>query len=371
MATPLIAETRRSLVLMVCAAASLVVACRSAGPTSSAGAVTPDTWAVVDGRPITREDVDRALNRAQSTQAMSEEELFGARLGVIDDLIVEDLLLERARVLKLEVPETEVDGAFEAAKQNLSAEAFQEELKRRRLTVADIRTGLRRELLARKTIEREVGSKVTVTDQDVTDFFNANRSQFNLTEDAYRVSQIVVTPARDPQPANRAGDDAATPEQAAVKVKGLMQRIKSGEPFADLARDHSEDAQTAPRGGDLGLIPVSALAKATPALRDAVTKSQPGSPTIVTINGIHTIVLVAAREPAGQRDLSTPAVRESITTNLRGRREQLVRAAYLTALRTDADVVNYLARRLFESNGKLPSTTPAPSGAAPAAPGAK
>jgi peptidyl-prolyl cis-trans isomerase SurA len=348
------------LVLPLAAAALLAAACRSE-PSAPDATVSPDTWAVVDGRPIMREDVDVSLRRAQgAAQSLSEEELFAARLGVLDELIVENLLLERARVLKVEVPEAEVDSAFAAAKQNLAEEAFKEELTRRRLTPGNVRDGLRRELLAQKVIEREVGSKVTVTDQEITDFFNANRSQFNLAEDAFRVSQIVVTPARDPQANNRAGDDAATPEQAANKVRTLLQRIKAGTPFADLARDHSEDPQTAQRGGDLGLVPASALLKAPPQLRDVVMKSEPGTVNVVTLNGIHTIVLVAGREPAGQRDLSTPAVRENITVNLRGRREQLLRAAYLTALRTDADVVNYLARRLFESNGKLQVAPPEP-----------
>jgi hypothetical protein len=53
-----------------------------------------------------------------------------------------------------------------------------------------------------------------------------------------------------------------------------------------------------------------------------------------------------------------PNVRERITGTLRGRQEQLLRTAYLTTLRTDADVVNYLARRLVESQGKLPSLVP-------------
>ena len=375
MPNPVFVNIRRasaSLVVAACAAVALASACRSQTPAPAVPTVSQDTWAVVDGRQIMREDVDKALHRAQGgVQAMSEEELFGARLGVLDELIVENLLMERARVLKVEVPETEVDAAFAASKQKLAGDAFEQELKRRGLTPIDIREGLRRELLARKTIEREVGSKVSVTDQDVTDFFNANRSQYNLPEDSYRVAQIVVTPVREPQPPNRTGDDATTPEQAAEKVKGLMQRLEGGAPFGDLARDHSEEAQTSPRGGDLGLVPVSALKKAAPALRDAVMKSKPGTPTVVSLGGIYTIVLVMSRETAGQRDLSTPAVRENITTNLRGRREQLIRAAYLTSLRSDAEVVNYLARRLFDSNGKLASPASALPSATPAKPGAK
>ena len=46
-------------------------------------------------------------------------------------------------------------------------------------------------------------------------------------------------------------------------------------------------------------------------------------------------------------------------TNLRARKEQLLRAAYVTALRTDAEVVNYFARRLVQSQSKAPENTTA------------
>jgi hypothetical protein len=69
--------------------------------------------------------------------------------------------------------------------------------------------------------------------------------------------------------------------------------------------------------------------------------------------GAYTIVLVISHEPAGQRDLSTPGVRDGITQTLRSRKEQLLRAAYLAAAQSDARVTNYLARRLVESRGKM------------------
>jgi peptidyl-prolyl cis-trans isomerase SurA len=172
------------------------------------------------------------------------------------------------------------------------------------------------------------------------------------------VAQIVVTPVRDPQLANRSGDDAGTPEAATAKVAMLMERLKQGAPFADLARDYSEDPESAPRGGDLGLVPLSAVKQAPPALRDAVLQVTPGTARVVNQGGTRTIVFVVAREPAGQRDLSTPNVRQQITENLRTRKEQLLRTAYLTAARTDARVVNYLARRLVESQGKSPDPQP-------------
>ena len=57
----------------------------------------------------------------------------------------------------------------------------------------------------------------------------------------------------------------------------------------------------------------------------------------------------------------TSGVRDRISETLRGRKEQLLRAAYLTAARSEADVENYLARRLVETDGKLPAEAPAPA----------
>ena len=226
-----------------------------------------------------------------------------------------------------------------------------------------MREGLRRQLLAQKVIDQQVGSKIAVTDKDVTDFFNANRAQFNLPEESYHIAQIVVTPVREAQLANRTRDDAVTPQAAAAKVSMLMERFKGGASFRDLAMDYSEDPESTPRGGDLGLVPVSRLKQAPPQLRDAVLNKTPGTVNVVSAGGAHTIVLVVAHESAGQRDLSMPAVRERITETLRGRKEQLLRAAYVTAARSDAQVVNYLARRLVESQGEMPSLLPAtPSG---------
>jgi len=316
----------------------------------------------VDGKAITRADVDKAFQReGNAAQPLSEEEALTAKLGLLDNLIMEEILVAKASGLKIEVPESEVEAAYIQAKANLTDEAFQQELTKRNLTATDMRDGLRRQLLTQKLITQEVSSKVAVTDQQVTDFFNANRAQFNLPEDAYHLAQIVVTPVREQQVANRTGDDAATPQAAAAKIGQLMERLKGGASFADLARDFSEDPESAPRGGDLGLVPLSAVKQAAPALRDVVLQVTPGNARIVSQGGAHTIVLVVAKEAAGQRDLSMPEVKQRITDGLKARQEQLLRTAFLAAARTDADVVNHIARRVVESKGKPPASAAASS----------
>jgi parvulin-like peptidyl-prolyl isomerase len=154
---------------------------------------------------------------------------------------------------------------------------------------------------------------------------------------------------------NRTGDDATTPQEATAKIQMLMERLKAGADFRDLAVGYSEDPDSAPRGGDLGFVPLSQLKQAPPPLRDAVLNKAPGSVNVATSNGAYALVLVVAHEMAGQRDLSVPAVKQGITDTLHQRKEQLLRAAYLTSVRGDAQVVNYLARRLVESKGTMPS----------------
>jgi peptidyl-prolyl cis-trans isomerase SurA len=327
--------------------------------------VSADAWAVVDGHEITREDVDKAYRRVpDSSQTISDEEALTAKLNLLDSLILQEILLAKARALNVSVPANELETAYTDAKKNIPDESFQQELKQRGLTPEDMKEGLRRELLAQKVIDQEVGSKIAVTDKEITDYFNANRSQFNVAEESYHLAQIIVTPVRDPQLTNSSGDDAATPQAAAAKVQMLMERLKAGASFRDLAAGYSEDPESAPRGGDLGLVPVSRLKQAPQVLRDAVLNKAPGSVNVASGGGVYTIMLVVAHEPAGQRDLAMPGVRDGITETLKSRKEQLLRTAYLTTVRGDAKVDNRLARRLVDSKGAIPGSQPAPSAGA-------
>jgi peptidyl-prolyl cis-trans isomerase SurA len=358
---------RKTLPLLAAALClNLAGACQqTTTPAASDAPSSPDVWAAVDGREIRRDDVEKAYRRAvQPDQApQSEDELLAVKLGIVDELITQEVLLGRATSLSLEVTDAEVDAAFAARKGNLDEQAFQDQLKNRQLSDSDLKQALRRELLADKVIEREVTSKISVTDQDVSDFYNANRAQFNVAETQYRIAQIVVTPVREPQQVNRLNSDAASPAEAQQKVQMLMDRLKGGADFAQLAADYSEDAQTAPRGGDLGFVPASALEQVQPALRNAVLQSEPGNVNLVSAGGGHTLVLLVSKETAGQRDLNTPGVRDTIKQGLEDRKAQLLHAAYVTTVRNEAAIVNYLARSIVQSQGNPPSLTPtAPGG---------
>jgi len=336
----------------------------------------PDVWAVVNGVEIKRDEVEKYYKsriNPEASQETSPEEILSGKLNVVEQLINNEILLERAKKLNLEASDGEVEDKFTELKSPYTEEEFQRKLKEGGMTVDDLKRDLRRQLSIQKLLNREVAAKVTITDQDVADFYNANRNQFNVAEPQFRISQIVITPRKDPSVRNRKNDDATTEAEAERKAKMLQDKLNSGADFAQLAMDYSEDPNTAANGGDLGYIPESSLnaPQTDPQLKKVVVSLKPGqvSPPIPLHDGSIRILKLVAKEAAGQRGVNDPQVQQMIRDTLRNRKEQLLRNAYLAVARDEAHVTNYLALQVIETAGKLPDASKSPVAGAPAGSG--
>ncbi len=343
---------RKTAILVALAVCALAAACKRAA------APGPDVWANVNGKEIQRQEVEKYFRSRinPESQEPSQEEALTLKLSILDELINNEILLERAAKLNLVAGDGEVEDKFTESKSPYTEEEFQKKLKQSGISVEDLKHDLRQQLSIQKLLNREVVAKISITDQDVADFYNKNHAQFNVAEPQYHIAQIVVTPRPDPQVHNRKNDDAVNDNEARRKVAMLGDRLSAGSDFTQVAMDYSEDS-SASSGGDLGFIPESALNSSDPALKKAVLAMHPGeiSKPIAGKDGYRILKLIA-REAAGQRQLSDPEVQQSIRDTLRNRKEQLLHAAYLSAARDEAHITNYLARQVLESAGKLPET---------------
>ena len=352
---------RVMVTLGMVAAAGIAQGCKKDVPPAA------DVWAVVNNHEVKRDEVEKYYNGqiAQQNAAVpkpSVEEALSLKLSVLDELVTNEILTELAQKEGLVATDGEVEDKFTESKSAFTEDEFQRQLKDRGLTLDDYKQEIRRTLTIQKLYNREVESKITVTDQEITDYFNQNRAQFNVSETQYRIAQIVVTPRKDAQIRNRKNDDATNDAEARRKVAALSQKLNDGEDFSTLAMDYSEDPTTAATGGDNGYIPESALDRTDPALKKAVLSLKPGQVSaVVVLKDAYYILKLLAREAPGQRDLSEPQVQQIIRDALRERKKQLLRAAFLSVARQNAKITNYLAQQVLESGGKLPASAATPT----------
>ncbi len=327
------------------------------------GQSSAEAAARVNGRVIERAEVEKYYKNqtANAPQQPVGEQSTSLRLSILRDLVDQEIMMQRAEKLGLLATDAEVDAKVIESKAPYTQEEFEKRLKERNLTADDLRRDLRRNLTIQKVLNKEISSKITISDNDVNAFWEEHKAEFNLVEPRYHLAQILVTTQPNPQVRNLKNSKAQNEPEARKKVQEVLNRLESGEDFATLAMNYSEDPQTASSGGDLGFAPESALRSGEdPAIRDAVLRLKPGETTdVITIVNPRTrqpigfrIVRLMAKEPAGQRELSDPRVQQIIREQLRERREQLLKAAYYEVVRNEARVENYLAQEILDSSGK-------------------
>jgi peptidyl-prolyl cis-trans isomerase SurA len=336
----------RSLPIIAAAVLS-TAACNRSAPANVA--------AMVNGRAITYADLEKRFQSEFSSPGdhASDDQISIQRLEILRTLVDEEILVQRAERMGLMAVDADVEAKFNELKAPYTQEEFQKQLNARKITVEDLKTKLRRDLSVQKLFNKEITSQISITDKDITDFYNSNKANFNLAEPQIHMAQIVVTPEADPNVHNLKNDKATDDAGALKKIENIMARIRQGDDFAMLAQNYSEDPNTTQNGGDLGFIPESSLDKASQDLRKAVMAVSPGQTTGIlrTQNGFR-IFKVISREPAGQRELADPKVQQTIRETLINRKDQLLKAAYYEVARNEAKVVNYYANGVIGNREK-------------------
>jgi peptidyl-prolyl cis-trans isomerase SurA len=322
-----------------------------------------DVVATVNGHAIMKADMDRMyaeqLGQQAPGQQPSPEQADSLRLQVVRELIDEEIVEQRAAKMNLTATPEEVDAKINEMKAPYTDEQFAQQLKANQETLDEAKRDIRRSLTINKLLNKEINSKVTVSDADVAEYFNQHKAEFDFVETMYRLAVIRVTSVPSPQPGNLQDSKATTDAEAKKKIQALKNRLDSGEDFGALAQNFSEDPNTAASGGDMGFVGESQL-KPDPLVGAALLKLKPGQ--ISEIFPLfdaqskkpigYSIYKLTDREPAGQRDISNPVVQQQIRQQIHDGRAQLLKAAYLEMLHDQAKVENFFAEGIFKKDAK-------------------
>jgi peptidyl-prolyl cis-trans isomerase SurA len=319
-----------------------------------------DVIATVNGHAIMRSELDKSyaaqLGDAQQ-QKPSQDQTDSLRLNLLRAMIDEEIVEQRAAKMNLTATNEEVDAKLAELKARYPEEQFDQWLKANNHTLDDVKHDLRRTLTINKLLNKEINSKITVTDADVTNYYNQHKSEYDLIETTYRLAEIQVTDTPAAQPVNLQGSKATNDAEAKKKIQALKNRLDSGEDFGEVAANFSEQPATTSNGGDMGFHKESEV-RTNPIIFAAVSKLKPGQITdIIPMIDPQTkkpvgyaIYKLISRDPAGQRDLSDPRVQQAIRQQLHDGRSQLLKSAYLEMVHDQAKVENFLAEQIFKND---------------------
>jgi foldase protein PrsA len=237
-------SVRSILVLAVLLLALSVAGC---GSEESSGEVSGDSVAAVGDKQISKEKFDRLLAQAEDTYkarkqdfpAVGSPEYDQLKQAILRSLIEQAEFEIGAEELGIEVTDADVEKRLDELKEQFfqgDEEKYREELEKQGLSDEQVRDDIRSRLLSER-IFKAVTKDVKVTDQDVSDYYEENKAQFE-TQASREVRHILIS-----------CDTAVTCRKAKQEADDLYTRIKAGADFAQLAKKNSDDPSSASQGG--------------------------------------------------------------------------------------------------------------------------
>jgi peptidyl-prolyl cis-trans isomerase SurA len=319
--------------------------------------------ATVNGKDISRSDLEKyyKASESDSQQKSSAEQADIVRLNILDKMIDDEILWQRAAKLNLAASDEDVNAKLTEMKAPYTQEEWDKQLQAHNITLDDYKRELRRQLTRTKLLNKEIESKINITDAEIGAYYAAHKSEFNLIEPQYHLAQIAVTSGPAKQTGNLQNNKASGDADAKKKIEALHNRLESGEDFGNLAMNFSEIPNTASNGGDMGFVAETQLRSDTD-VYNAIGKLKPGEITeVLPVYGDpgpgrpvigYAIYKLISREPAGQRELNDPRVQQVIRQGLRDNHAQLLQNAYFEVLHDAAKVHNYFADQILKQGAQ-------------------
>ncbi|HEX8247213.1 MAG TPA: SurA N-terminal domain-containing protein [Pyrinomonadaceae bacterium] len=328
------------------------------------GGPTPpgENAATVNGKAIKMEQVERVIKAQTQGQdnRLSPLELAQARLQVLDQLIQQEVMYQKAETEKTVPTDEKVTEELNKLKQQSgkSAEEFDKEMAKAGETEATLRETIKKKL-AIDELNTKITSKIEPPkDQEIVDFFNGNKEGFKNKRGA-QLGVIVIDPRKVDQ-----NDTTTNDIEAQQKAKEVGDRLIRGADFATVAREASEDPQTRVQGGDWRYFSEEEMKQTFGGgfAEFVMTKMQNGQiiPQTIPLEGRLLIVkLQRKQEQDEDRTLETPGVRQQIADVLINSRKQLLSQAYMAMAMDGAKVENLLAKQVVENPNNLSGARPA------------
>ena len=158
----------------------------------------------VEDRVVTVFDFNEAFEISKiafdSSNSEQSEDLRKAQLRLLNELILELILLEKAQEIGINVTDSELDEAVAAIKNDYPAGEFEETLLEFAVSYDTWKSRLKTRLIMEKVIEKELENRITITPEDITEYYQKNfqgkKSESESTEATGDINEIIVKQLR-------------------------------------------------------------------------------------------------------------------------------------------------------------------------------
>ena len=268
----------------------------------------------------------RAKNRmAAQGQPVADVTIEKMDQKILDQLIEMEILLQESQKQKIQITDTSVADHLAKFKARFpSAEAYEKALKKLNISETDLKEKTMKGLAVQELIEKQVTSKIEISDADRRGFYDSNP---NFLEQPEQIEARHILIKSDPK------DEKAQQEKALEKIKEAQQQVKAGEDFADLAKKYSE-GPSGKNGGDLGYFGRGQMVKP---FEDAAFGLEPGqiSDIVKTRFGYH-LIMVTGKKAA--RTIPYEEVKEKIGPHLKQQKSSESIKVYIEKLKKEAKI---------------------------------
>lgn len=247
-----------------------------------------DAVAKVNGQYILKADFDKNFDMLKKTyEASFGSDIMSKSAGngktieetlkekILEKLIIEEIILQNAEKSKVKVTDEDVTKEIDNYKNLVGGdEGFQEFLEKNNMTEDFFKKGMKREMIMEGFKENFIKT-LNFSDEDIEKQFNENKDSYI----SVRASHILV--------------------EKESEAKDILNKLKNGEDFAELAKQNSIDPGTAQNGGDLGYFSKGEM---VPEFEKAAFELNPGeiSDVIKSDYGYHIIKVMDKQDTLQQ-----------------------------------------------------------------------
>jgi peptidyl-prolyl cis-trans isomerase SurA len=282
--------------------------------------------ATVNGDIITLHELNASIKKFTGAE-LSDLQVSGTgkfnelRRAVLNTMINDKIAQQQIAKLEIKVSEKDIEESIEQVKRenNLTQEELLEGLKAEGITLEEYKKRIKGEIERFQLVNREVKSKIVVTEQEVKTHYQEHRKAYSQAHEV-RLGRIFLS----------VGDMGDREQRVRARDLGaeIVQRVREGEDFSELAKRHSQGPSAAD-GGDLGWL---ALANLQQELRERIGKLSAGECTdlMPAPSGFQIIKVVDVKR-AGIKPLEE--VRDSIYSKLYKEKVEKRYVAWIEELR--------------------------------------